>query len=765
MVNYNPETVSTDFDECDRLYFEELTFETVMDIYQMETVEGVILAMGGQIPNNMAMDLHRQQVNVFGTSPEMIDGAENRFKFSRMCDQQGIDQPSWKELTSVEDAHVFCEEVGYPCLMRPSYILSGVGMRVVHSQVELERDFKEAGVVNREYPVVISKFILDSKEVEVDAVACKGVIVAHAISEHVENAGVHSGDATIIHPPQDLTEQTMASCLRIAAQVAKALKINGPFNIQFIANNENIKVIECNVRVSRSFPFVSKTMGVDMIAIATRVMVDRVAPAYVKPAITHIGVKVPQFSFSRLAGADPTLGVDMISTGEVACFGETKEEAYLKAMQAVKFPLPSRGSNVLLSIGSYAGKKEFVASARSLVRAGYLLFGSLGTADFYQSEGIAIQGLEWLNDMNEQFSIQEQLVEGKFELVINLPMRSKYRRPGNITAGFAARRGAVDHKVPLITNIKCAKLFVRAICTLDIEPHISMIDCQRSYLSNKFPGLVAVAVPCGSAAAESASSLSSLTRQAISGGFTSVVVLPTIETAALRQFVAVAGAQAFCSFAFLPSVAEGDAEAVTAAAGAAPTRVSPVASSPGRHRGTSVSEPLADSLEHAVHPVGLVLNVDQLAKSVLDVAKLLEAWPDNVPLCIAATAGGHDLSAAILFAHLNDRAVHILSVTGVDQLALIGAAKAKGVDVTCSVDLHTLFPDGGTAAAHSSPLWDGAVLEQVDVIAVGANCPYKFNEVLPLLVAAATALKIDLDSIIAKVSTNPAGDSPTWPHR
>ena len=539
MLNYNPETVSTDYDECDRLYFEQLTFETVMDVYDLENVKGVVLGMGGQIPNNIAVDLHRQRVAIFGTSAEMIDSAENRFKFSRMCDNEGIDQPKWKELTDVEGAHAFCEEVSYPCLMRPSYILSGVGMRVVHSKADLIRDFKDAGVVSRDYPVVISKFILDAKEIEVDAVADHGIIVAYAISEHVENAGVHSGDATIVHPPQDLTQKTMDGVLAIARKVAKALQINGPMNIQFIAKDDELKVIECNVRVSRSFPFVSKTMDIDLIAIATRVMVgvDYVKP--VRQALTHVGVKVPQFSFSRLAGSDPTLGVDMISTGEVACFGKTKEEAYLKAMQATNFALPRKGSNVLLSIGSYQGKQEFVSSAQMLHSMGFKLFGSLGTADFYSSHGCEIHALEWLHDSNEEFNIQNQLVEGQFDLVINLPMRNKYRRPSGMTAGSTARRGAVDHAVPLITDIKCAKLFVKSLNDIWIDCIVSSVDCRKSYETLALHGLIATNVPATiDSSTDSEDSVNARTAAALRGGFTVVNIEPVLDGKTMQQFIA-----------------------------------------------------------------------------------------------------------------------------------------------------------------------------------------------------------------------------------
>lgn len=352
MVNYNPETVSTDYDMSDRLYFEEISFEVVMDIYNLETPLGIILSMGGQLPNNIAIDLHRQQAKILGTSPDSIDGAENRFKFSRMLDRIGIMQPRWKELTNLKSAIEFCEEVGYPCLVRPSYVLSGAAMNVAHSNQDLETYLNAASDVSKEHPVVISKFILESKEIDVDAVACDGIILCMAVSEHVENAGVHSGDATLVTPPQDINSETLAKIQHIVKSIAASLEVTGPFNMQLIAKDNVLKVIECNVRVSRSFPFVSKTLNHDFVAMATRVIVgEPVEPVDVLHGCGKVGVKVPQFSFSRLTGADFMLGVEMASTGEVACFGENRYEAYLKAMMSTGFCIPK--NSILLSIGSF----------------------------------------------------------------------------------------------------------------------------------------------------------------------------------------------------------------------------------------------------------------------------------------------------------------------------------------------------------------------------------------------------------------------------
>lgn len=352
MVNYNPETVSTDYDMCDRLYFEEISFEVVMDIYNMELPEGVILSMGGQLPNNIAMDLHRQQAKILGTSPESVDGAENRFKFSRMLDRKGILQPRWKELTNLESAIEFCEEVGYPCLVRPSYVLSGAAMNVAQSNQDLERYLNAASYVSKDHPVVISKFLLEAKEIDVDAVAADGEILCMAVSEHVENAGVHSGDATLVTPPQDINEETLVKIKEIARIIAGLLDVTGPFNMQLIAKDNDLKVIECNVRVSRSFPFVSKTLDHDFVAMATKVIIgQKVEPVNVLPGCGKVGVKVPQFSFSRLSGADVMLGVEMASTGEVACFGDNRYEAYLKALMSTGFQIPRKG--ILLSVGSF----------------------------------------------------------------------------------------------------------------------------------------------------------------------------------------------------------------------------------------------------------------------------------------------------------------------------------------------------------------------------------------------------------------------------
>jgi carbamoyl-phosphate synthase / aspartate carbamoyltransferase len=388
MVNYNPETVSTDYDEADRLYFETISLETILDIYDTEQSSGVILSMGGQTPNNIALPLYRQNVNIYGTSPEMIDTAENRFKFSRLLDQIGVDQPLWKELTSFDEAQEFCLRVGYPVLVRPSYVLSGAAMNVVSSSDDLSNYLTQATAVSREHPVVISKYIEEAKEIEMDAIAKDGKLVMHYISEHIENAGVHSGDATLVLPAQDLDPETVRRIEVATQKIGNALNVTGPFNIQFIAKNNEIKVIECNLRAARSFPFVSKVTGVDAIELATKVMLDIPVEPYPDLGLPadYVGVKVPQFSFSRLSGADPVLGVEMASTGEVACFGKDKYEAYLKALISTGIVLPKK--TILLSIGSYKEKLEILPSVQKLHMAGYKLLGTAGTADFFTEHNV-----------------------------------------------------------------------------------------------------------------------------------------------------------------------------------------------------------------------------------------------------------------------------------------------------------------------------------------------------------------------------------------
>lgn len=453
MINYNPETVSTDYDEVDRLYFDEISFETVMDIYEMENSNGVVLSMGGQIANNIAMDLHNNNVKIIGTDPENIDRAENRFKFSQMLDDIGIDQPKWKELSDVSSSKQFCNAVGYPCLIRPSYVLSGAMMSVIHSDAEIEEYLRNV-VVSNDYPVVISKFIMDAKEIEVDAVADNGVLKLWAISEHVEDAGVHSGDATLILPPKNVNEITRDLLVSNTRKIAEKLEINGPFNIQFIAKNNELKVIECNLRVSRSFPFVSKVKDVNFIQIATNIMIGSDYDInYVGEKYT--GVKVPQFSFNRLACADSRLGVEMLSTGEVACFGENYKEAYLKALSATGFNI-IKDCNVLLSIGSMHNKEELFNSVKLLANNGFKLYGTYGTSKYYGGLGVNIKEIAREHIFNK-------IKAGFFGLIIDVSSTKKVRIQGEKTDGYYIRRIGIDYGVSVITNIKCAKLYVDSV--------------------------------------------------------------------------------------------------------------------------------------------------------------------------------------------------------------------------------------------------------------------------------------------------------------
>jgi len=484
MLNYNPETVSTDYDEADRLYFENISLETVLDIYTLENSSGVVLSMGGQTPNNIALPLHRMNVKVLGTSPEMIDTAENRYKFSRMLDRISVNQPAWKELTSIEEAAEFCERVSYPVLVRPSYVLSGAAMNTVYSEHDLATYLNQAADVSKDHPVVITKYIENAKEIEMDAVARNGTMIGHFISEHVENAGVHSGDATLILPPQDLDPETVRQIEDATRKIGAALNITGPYNIQFIAKDNEIKVIECNVRASRSFPFVSKVMGVDLIEMATKAMAGLPLTEY--PAVNipadYVAVKVPQFSFSRLSGADPVLGVEMASTGEVACFGRTKYEAYLKGLIATGFRLPNK--NVLLSIGSFKDKIEMLPSIERLHKLGYNLFATAGTADYIQEHGIPVKFLEVLQNgehdpQKSEYSLTQHLSNNLIDLYINLPSSNRFRRPANyMSRGYRTRRMAVDYQTPLVTNVKNAKLLIEALARhYDME--ISKVDLQE----------------------------------------------------------------------------------------------------------------------------------------------------------------------------------------------------------------------------------------------------------------------------------------------
>ena len=473
MINYNPETVSTDYDMCDRLYFDELTFERVLDVIDIENPKGVILSVGGQIPNNMAMKLHRQNVPILGTSPLSIDRAENRHKFSGMLDDLGIDQPRWKEASSFEEIDSFINEVGFPLLIRPSYVLSGAAMNVCYDREQMETFLKMAVNVSKEYPVVISSFMQNAKEIEFDAVARDGELVEYAISEHVEFAGVHSGDATLVFPAQKIYFETMRRVKKISKQIAKELKISGPFNIQYLAKNNEIKVIECNLRASRSFPFVSKVLKHNFIETATRVMLGA---EYVKPDssvfdLEYIGVKASQFSFSRLQNADPVLGVDMSSTGEVGCIGDDFSEAILKSMLSVGYKIPEKA--ILISSGEMKSKVDLLEACKLLGTKGYKLYASHGTQKFLEDNEIPATDVNWPDEDGEK-NIKQMIADKQFDLIINIPKDVTRRE---LTNGYIIRRGAIDYNIPLITNARLASAFITAFCTLEPEDiHVKSWD-------------------------------------------------------------------------------------------------------------------------------------------------------------------------------------------------------------------------------------------------------------------------------------------------
>ena len=470
MINYNPETVSTDYDMCDRLYFDELSFERVLDVIDLESPSGVIVSVGGQIPNNLAMKLFRQAVPVLGTNPVSIDRAENRGKFSAMLDQLGIDQPRWSALTSMDDVKKFIDEVGYPVLVRPSYVLSGAAMNVCHNDEELERFLAEAAQVSKEFPVVISEFMTETNEIEFDGVAQNGEIVEYAISEHVEFAGVHSGDATMCFPAQQISFATTRQIKRISRAIAKELNISGPFNIQYLAKGRDVKVIECNLRASRSFPFVSKVLKRNFIETATRIMLD--AP-YRKPDssvfdIDRIGVKASQFSFNRLAPADPILGVDMSSTGEVGCLGDSFEEALLNAMISTGYKIPSKDKGVMLSSGGTKEKASLLDAAQALCKAGYTIYATEGTARFLNennAKAIPVCYPDEVGTKTDMLNIMDLIAQHKFDLIVNVPKDHTKREKTN---GYRIRRGAIDHNIPLITNARLASAFIEAFCCLPL---------------------------------------------------------------------------------------------------------------------------------------------------------------------------------------------------------------------------------------------------------------------------------------------------------
>ncbi|EMD35866.1 carbamoyl-phosphate synthase [Gelatoporia subvermispora B] len=751
MVNYNPETVSTDYDEADRLYFENICLETILDIYEAESSRGVILSMGGQTPNNIALPLYRQNVKIYGTSPEMIDTAENRFKFSRLLDEIGVDQPQWKELSSFDEARAFCDKVGYPVLVRPSYVLSGAAMNVVFSQDDLSSYLSQATAVSRDHPVVITKYIEGAKEIEMDAVAQGGKMIMHYISEHVENAGVHSGDATLIHPPQDLDPQTVRQIEEATAKIGNALNVTGPYNIQFIAKNNEIKVIECNLRAARSFPFVSKVTGIDAIEMATKVMLGLPVEPYPHADLPadYVGVKVPQFSFSRLSGADPVLGVEMASTGEVACFGKDKFEAYVKALISTGIVLPKK--NILFSIGGYKEKIEILPSVQKLHAAGYHIFATSGTADFFNEHNVPCKYLETLGEDSEQkseYSLTQHLANNLIDMYINLPSKNHYRRPASYASkGYRTRRMAVDFAVPLITNVKVAKLLFEALVrryTLEVSP----LDFKTSHETHIFPGLVNISAFVPALTIPNATDFSEATKASLSGGFVTSLVIPidangkVTDQAGLECARDNIAGHAFCNYALNICASASNVKA------------------------------LDEELETEVKSLFVPFRSNDVDSQVSVVASHFASWPTDKP--IVADARGADLAPVLLLAGLHNRSLHITNVMTKDDILLISLSKAKQLKVTCDVSVYSLFFTreqfpGATCLPileDQKVLWQN--LDVIDAFSVG-TVPYQLarelgkevspwsgvEETVPLLLTAVAAGRLTLNDIRLRLHDNP----------
>lgn len=706
--------------------------------------------MGGQTPNNIALPLHRLNVKILGTSPEMIDSAENRYKFSRMLDRINVDQPSWKELTSIEDALEFCEKVQYPVLVRPSYVLSGAAMNTVYSKDDLANYLNQAVAVSREYPVVITKYIENAKEIEMDAVAKDGVMCGHFISEHVENAGVHSGDATLICPPQDLEPETIARIEEATQKIGNALNVTGPFNIQFIAKDNEIKVIECNVRASRSFPFVSKVMGVDLIEMATNVIMDQPVTPY--PPINlppdYVGVKAPQFSFSRLSGADPVLGVEMASTGEVASFGRDRYEAYIKATISTGFKLPEK--NILLSIGSFKDKMEMLPSVRKLHQMGYNLFATSGTADFLEEHGIKVKYLEVLGseekEQKSEYSLTQHLATNMIDLYINLPSNNRFRRPANyMSKGYRTRRMAVDYQTPLITNVKIAKILIEALAR-HYDLNIRNIDFQTSHRTIILPGLINVAAFIPGITERNSPDFSLVTKASIASGFSMIRIMPVGIEGAITDARSLKIAQhnaeggAYCDFNFSVTATDGNSEQIVPVKGEVGSLFIPF-----NHLSSG--------------------NINKVAT----VTAHFGIWPSYKP--IVTDAKTTDLASILLLASLHDRKVHVVNVTSKDDISLIALSKEKGLKVTCDVAIYSLFlsqvdyPNclALPTAADQKALWDH--LPTIDVFSIG-SLPYQIAgenavptvgiaDALPLLLTAVSEGKMTIEDVTKRLHDNP----------
>lgn len=659
MINYNPETVSTDYDESDRLYFESITLESILDIYNLEQSSGIVISMGGQESNNIALQLHRQNAKILGTSPEMIDSAENRYKFSRMLDKINIDQPAWKELTSLKEAEEFAEKVTYPVLVRPSYVLSGAAMNIVYSKCDLEIFLTQAGKVSPDHPIVITKYIENAKEIEMDAVAKDGKILTHLISEHVENAGVHSGDATLIYPSQDLDPKTVQRIIEATSRIGKAFDITGPFNIQFIAKNNDIKVIECNIRASRSFPFVSKASGIDLIQLATEAIIGaQIEKQFLQ---THeqgsCAVKVSQFSFSRLDGADPVLGVEMASTGEVACFGKNKYEAYLKSLISTGFKLPKK--NILFSIGSYKEKHELLPYIEQLSKLGFIIFATSGTFNFIEDHDIPVHFLQFFNDYAEQkdeYSLAKHLSNNLIDLYINLPSSNRYRRPSSyISKGYLSRRMAVNYSIPLITNVKCAKLLFEAIIKIK-SLDVTDIDYKTFHKFNIIPGLINILSEFSTL-----NEIKILNQDALTSGFTCNLFLDKNNVFNSKK-IAILHKTMVRDFANLNFY-------VIAYA---------------------TKDNWEELLKFSKFYVGIFLSSEFLNElSISIISKIISSFPKEK--IIISDAKSNTLSLLLLLCSTFKKPHHVTNINSYNDLFLIKMAKTQNSCVTCDVCIFSLF--------------------------------------------------------------------------
>ena len=748
MVNFNPETVSTDYDEVDRLYFDEISFETVMDIYGFENCRGVILSMGGQIANNIAMSLHRQGVKIIGTNPENIDNAENRFKFSRMLDQIDIDQPKWKELADAGSSKQFCNSVGYPCLVRPSYVLSGAMMSVIYNDEQME-EYLQNVIISNDYPVVISKFITEAKEIEVDAVADNGILKLWAISEHVEDAGIHSGDATLILPSKNINETTRNLLITNTQKIAKKLEINGPFNIQYIAKNNELKVIECNLRVSRSLPFVSKVKDINFIKVATRIMTKNEYSIENKNDI-YTGVKVSQFSFNRLANADSRLGVEMLSTGEVACFGKNYNEAYLKALNATGFKVRNQ-CNVLLSIGSEDNKNEMLRSVELLSNNGFTLYGTSGTANYYKELNINIEGLE--NEL-----IYEKIKDGFFGLVINVSIPNKIRSLNLKTGGYFIRRLAIDYGVSVITNIKCAKLYINSVIrNYNNSIKIGDADVKTTNRYIKLPMLIDMHVHVREPGGEQKETWDTCSRAALKGGNGLICAMPNTNPCCTTEDVynlvdRLARTKSVCDYMIFFG-ADGE-----------------------NYKDLEKMNPKVCAIKFYLNETYSTLKINNI--SVL--REYFIYCPDDMLMCFHAEV---EMVGVVLYlASIYNKRVHICHLSRKDEIEMVKDAKSKGLRVTCEVTPHHLFfndeniksldPNFRTVKPVLNTKEDrDALWENMDIIDCFATdhaphlktekktcgCPgfTGLETALPLLLNAVNENKLTLDDIINKYHHNP----------